>query len=328
MKIFFLVITLFFSLALCEDNYQLGEGVQIGKLPLFIGGYISADYKNTEDENRYRLDDISLLAYGSYSRLSYMLEVEHKNLHTKISTQNSSYTEQDKHIYRERLYVEYNFNENYILRVGKYNTPIGYWNLLPINILRETSSSPQSTNILYPKFTTGVGTSYLYYGTGELKVDLIVQDNKDLDTEYNNYQTDKHYGFGISYTKDDYSIKLNGGYFHYLQSLSLDNDLYYLLISSKYETDKYQIICEAGTQGSNNQTTTKYAAYAQGAYHFTEQHTGVMRIESYDKLDKKDNILLVGYTYRPLYPIAIKSEYLFHSESALNEVILSLSVLF
>ncbi|MDQ1244698.1 MAG: hypothetical protein QG565_1038, partial [Campylobacterota bacterium] len=41
-----------------------------------------------------------------------------------------------------------------------------------------------------------------------------------------------------------------------------------------------------------------------------------------------DDMLIFGYTYRPLYPIAIKSEYQFHSQSDQNQFLFSFSVLF
>ncbi|MCX6052630.1 MAG: hypothetical protein NTZ60_08980, partial [Campylobacterales bacterium] len=44
-----------------EEEYQLGKGKQVASLPLYVGGYISADYSNMNNENRYRLDDIAVI---------------------------------------------------------------------------------------------------------------------------------------------------------------------------------------------------------------------------------------------------------------------------
>jgi hypothetical protein len=107
-------------------------------------------------------------------------------------------------------------------------------------------------------------------------------------------------------------------------------NLYYVLLSAKYENDKFKLTSEIGSQKSKYKTTTNYAWYAQGLYRFNEKHIAVLRAESYDdKMNNSfENMAIIGYTYRPLYPIAIKSEYQFHSIWSENKFLFSLSVLF
>lgn len=326
-----IVLALIFILSLQGDEeYQLGKGMQVGSLPFYIGGYFSLDYKHTDDINRYRVDDVAVLGYGNYEKFSYMAEFEFKELYVKTEQNGLKTSTNNDKLYTERLYLDYNIDENYMFRVGKYNSPIGFWNLLPINVLRETTSNPVSSSIIFPKFTTGLGASYLSYAEGELKVDIMLQHNNDISFEYNNYKMDEHYGIGISYAKNDYTVKLNGGYFHNLNNNIIQDKLYYILLSAKYESEKYQILAEVGSQKSKDRYTTDYAGYVQGLYRFTEQHLAIVRVESYDdKINTTaDDMLILGYTYRPLYPIAIKSEYQFHSRSSQNQFLLSLSVLF
>jgi hypothetical protein len=327
----YLALVFIFLLSLqADEEYQLGKGVQVGSLPFYVGGYFSLDYKHTDDIDRYRIDDLAVLGYGNYEKFSYMAEFEFKEMYVETHKNGVKDSTNSDRLYTERLYIDYNLNENYMFRVGKYNSPIGFWNLLPVNVLRETTSNPMSTSIIFPKFTTGLGSSYMSYGDGELKADVMLQHNNDIDDEYNNYKIDEHYGFGISYERDDYTLKLNGGYFHNLNNFLVQDNLYYFLLSAKYESDKYQILSEVGSQKSKNDYTTDYALYIQGLYRFSEQHIGVIRVESYDdNLNATDDDMLIfGYTYRPLYPIAIKSEYQFHSQSNQNQFLFSFSVLF
>jgi len=326
-----IIICLLLVTLQAEDEYRLGEGIQVGELPLYIGGYFSADYRVTENEDRYRLDDIALLTYGSYDKFSYMMELEFKEFYVNTNKKNEQEISQNRQLYIERLYVDYSMDENYMFRVGKYNSPIGFWNLLPINVLKETSSNPMSTAILYPTFTTGAMLSYSTYNSGEFNINVILQHNDDFDSEYNNYKSDKHYGFGLSYEKDNYTLKLNGGYFHKNDTKLGESDLYYTLLSAKYESDSYQFLVEAGRQRSKEKVTTNYAGFAQGLYRFTQEHIAVVRAEAYEtdaRNSMQEEFMVVGYTYRPLYPIAIKSEYQFHSQSELNRALFSLSVLF
>ena len=330
MKKIILLLAFMFSLHAQDNSYELGKGIQVGDIPFYVGGYFSLDYRNMGNENRYRADDIAILGYGSYKKFSYMAEFEYKSFYEETHKGNTSLINRDTQLHKERIYLDYDFNGNYMFRVGKYSSPIGFWNLLPVNVLRQTTSNPISTSIIFPKLTTGLGATYSYFNNAELKIDFMVQNTRDLDDEYNNYKVYKHYGFGISYETDEYSIKFNGGYFNTIETLNDQDNLYYFLVSGKYETQNYQIKSEIGYQQSNHKITTPYAGYVQGAYYITQKNIAILRFESYDdKINyKKDDIAIFGYTYRPSYPIAIKSEYQFHSIEQDNQFLFSFSVMF
>lgn len=332
-----------------ENNYNLGEGVQVGSLPFYLGGYFSFDYRHSDSANRYRIDDLAILGYGNYEKFSYMAEFEFKEFYVQTESQSGSTVAQDTKLHTERLYVDYNLNENYMFRVGKYNSPIGFWNLLPVNVLRDTTSNPITSSIIFPQYTTGLGVSYNSYGDADLKIDILVQKNPDLDAGYNNYEINEQYGIGITYTKENLSLKFNTGVFnlvHYnLNNDSSDGDndgddddkseleqpqRYYGLASAKYESDNFQIMSEVGTQASKTEFTTPYAGYIQGLYRFNDEHSVILRAEAYKEnvLHTSENIALVGYTYRPIFPIAIKTEYQFHSISKNDNFLLSFSMMF
>jgi len=319
-----------------SSSYELGNGLQVGELPLYIGGYISLDYLKSDDNSKYRFDDIALLGYGNYNKLSYMLELEFKEffvVEKKGSDGNNFESQVNSTLHVERAYFDYNFNENFVLRAGKFDSPIGYWNMLPINVLRDTTSNPISTKIIYPKFTTGIIGRYTSYSSGELIVDIILQKNDSIDDSYNNYQADAHYGAGITYSTYNFSTKLNIGSFHKKDD---NQEYHYAMLSAKYESDRVKISSELGTQRSQNEYSTKYAGYLQGLYRFTDEHIAIVRLESYEKKAQtkgnnftKDDLAIVGYTYRPLYPVAIKAEYQLHSQDdANNAFVCSVSVMF
>jgi len=336
MQIFFTFLLFVSSMIAAENqidksnDYVLGEGVKVGELPIYLGGYFSADYRNINNESRYRLDDVALLSYGNYNKFSYMAELEYKGFYILNEKAGKYTTQKDTTLHTERFYLDYNMNENYLFRVGKYNSPIGYWNLLPINVLRDTTSNPVSTLILFPKFTTGAMASYTSYSTSNLKINIMLQHNADLDASYNNYSMDEHYGLGLEYEKDAWNLKLNLGEFDGLFANNTSQILYYYMASLKYETEKFQIISELGSQKSDTRYTTRYAGYLQGLYHLNETHAVVLRLESYDDLyhNVKEDIAVFGYSYRPLYPLSIKAEYQVHSLKRNNQLLLSLSVLF
>jgi hypothetical protein len=327
---FFLILLLLIKLN-ADDEYKLGQGMQLGSLPMYVGGYFSIDYTKQDDMTRYRLDDIAFLSYGHYEKFSYMLEAEFKDLYAYIIDEHKdSYTQKNENLFLERLYVDYNHNENYMFRFGKFNSPIGFWNLLPVNVLRDTTSSPISSSILFPVFTTGVNLEYSSFEESQIQVDIVIQRNEGIDDRYNNYNINKHLGLGITYEKEDYSFKVNGGFFHRHEDAILESDSYYLLLSLKYETDRYKLLSEIGSQYGEKDFVTKYAGYVQSSYNFLEKHSAILRIESLDDVanDMKDTIGVLGYTYRPLYPVALKSEVQLHSYHNENKFLCSLSVLF
>ena len=322
---FFLVFVFLLSSLFAKDDYVLGEGYQVGDLPIYVGGYFSLDYQKKDERDRFRVDDIAFLSYGGTNTFSYMFELEFKELYVKTDDNGVKTTTKNEKLYVERMYVDYNINDNYQLRLGKYNSPIGFWNLMPINVLRETSSSPLVIDVIFPKFTTGIDVGYNSFEDGEIKVDLIFQDNSTIDDEYNNYDVVKHYGVGISYELDNYTFKANLGYFANRNK----DDYTYALLSARYEDDNYQFLAEVGAQRSEY-NEHNYAGYVQGLYRFSEQHIGIIRLESFEieRQNLDDAIAIFGYTYRPLYPIALKSEYQLHTINDENQFIFSLSVLF
>jgi len=357
----FTVILFFMILNLLQakENYELGEGIQLFSLPVYLGGYISTEYKKTQNTAKYNIEDIALLSYGNHERLSYMAEVEYKNFYTQKTEDSVVTTEKDTKIYIERLYLEYAFHENFIGRVGKYISPIGFWNLLPINVLRDTTSDPLNTNIIFPEFTTGIYTSYTNFQENEIAIDVMLQNNEDLDDKYSNYKINKHYGLGISYTQGNLTSKLNVGYFNklyryiddefedhpeddnevegdddqdddYISRSNEEQDIYYVNFGIKYETLDYQILSELGHQESSNGISTNYAFYLQGLYRITPKHNAILRFEAYDDAvtNKRDKFGVFAYTYRPIYPVALKAEYQSHELSKFNKLLISFSVLF
>jgi len=316
-----------------EYEYVLGEGYKINSLPLYIGGYFSSEYqyKTDDAQSTFKVDDIALIGYGSYNKFSYLAEFEFKEFYINEWGKSANH-ELNSNLHTERLYIDYTFNENYMLRVGKYNSPIGYWNLTPINVLRDTTSSPQTNSLLFPKYTTGLDLTYTSYSDYELKIDLLVQNNNDFDDMYNNLAVNKHYGLGLEFSENDLSLKLNGGYFHTKDNISDNENIYYSLASFKYDTNKFKLMGEVGTQFSKDETIVPYSGYLQGLYTITEKHLPVIRLESYKSNAntplEKDDILTIGYTYRPIYSVAFKAEYQFHSISEENKTLVSFSVLF
>lgn len=325
MKSFLFVVFFYFTL-LAQENYELGHGYELKESLLYVGGYISADYRKMDEQSRVRIDDIAFLAYGRKDNFSYMLELEFKELYKRIKDKGVVTTTEDHKLYVEKVYLDYRIDDTHVARLGKFNSPIGFWNLVPVNVLRETTSNPYTSQILFPRFTTGLTFKASYFKESLLEFDVLVQHNASIAHEYNNYEQNRHYGLGVLHEKGDISIKLNGGYFK--EEMQRDESYSYLLLSAKYESDSFQVQAESGAQKYSN--LKNYASYLQGLYRFNENHAGVLRVESYKDARSKisDSMGILGYVYRPTYPVSFKIEYQQHKRNIQNQVMVSFSVLF
>jgi len=324
------------SVLLFSKEYKLGEGYQLGKTPLYVGGYFSLDYANYSkgDLQQASLNDMALLSYGSYSKFAYMAEMEFKNYYVKTYDNGKKTTTKDTKLYAERLYVDYNINENFLTRVGKYNSNVGYWNLTPINVLRDTTSSPATARIIFPKYTTGADLSYHFFNASELALNITLQNNNSLDEEYNNFYIKKHFGMGLEYRYDNFSVKINGGYFHKKDHTQAYVDNYYGYLSFLYNNDTLKLMGGLGHRDDNKKDAVKLSTYLQATYEIASHHYPVIRLEHYNAQINvennvtKDSSVIFGYTYRPIYPVALKVEYQVHSNKILDRFLASFSVMF
>ena len=332
-KIVFFLLALY-SLALCESQeYSLGNGFHIPATSAYVGGYFSTEYMNRAKAHQdyYKIDDVALLGYGSYKKISYLVEFEAADFYTKELT-NGGQSHLNSDMHAERLYIDYSISEQYQLRVGKFSSPIGYWNLTPINVLRDTTSNPVMSSIIFPKQTTGIDLSYEYLNTHETKADILIQNSDDIDKKYNAIKVDRHYGVGIEINSDYTSLKFNSGYFRSETPLYHDQNFYYGVASFLFDNDTLKVSGEIATQFSDTKSIIPYALYLQSVYTLWEKHYAIVRLESY-KIEEttqaqKDNISIFAYTYRPIYPVALKAEYQIHSDTKQNQFIASFSVLF
>ena len=322
-----LLILLFATILLRAQEYKIGSGVKIPHLPLYAGGYVTIDYISRNDGyNRLRVDDIAFITYGNNKRFSYLGEFEIKEGYVKEWGKKES-EETNKRINIERLYFDYTYSDKLEFRLGKFNTPVGYWNLTPISVLRDSASNPYLAFILYPRYTTGAQVSYEEHLNDGNAYTMMIQNNSDFDDDYNNIFVKSHNVIGVEHIGDDISLKANAGHFR----TTSDDNFYYFLLAALYEQELYKISAEYGARKNRSKWTVPYAFYMQGVYHLAPKHDLIGRFESY-KIDegvyRSEEIGVVGYTYRPINPITYKAEYQWRSYTNESQFKLSFSILF
>lgn len=311
-----------------SEDYQLGMGLKVSS-SLTVGGYFSLEYGNGAGEEFIKVDDLAVLAYGSLgSKFSYLIELESVDFY-KVDLANDT-TDSNFPPSIERLYGDYKFSDQLAVRFGKFITPIGYWNLQPINVLRETTSNPRYSREMFPKFVTGVD----FYGfapfSESLSYHFFVQGTTDLDDEYININTDQH--LGLSLEKRVTESTHVGGSIGTFRDLS-GSRTNYVQLNGKWAHNDFRIQAEGmlnSVQPKVGPSAQVKSAYLQGEYSFSPQHVGVARYEYLEdnRLPTRENIAVLGYSYRPVFPVSLKVEYQWHSDSRNDLLLSSFSVLF
>lgn len=326
------IILILFSLAILhaseKTEYQIGKGYSFDKM-LTVGGYFSSEYANGESERSFKVDDVAVMAYGELTpQLNYMVEFEAVSFYTydfKTDTDKSNTV-----FHAERVYLDYRFSDNLDVRVGKQITPIGYWNLQPINVLRDTTSNPLYSRYLFPKFLTGVALSGFVGNSFDTTYQIFAQETQDLDKSYINISTDHFVGATIEHELTMQS-SIGGGIG---QFTTLQNDTFnFAVINGKYTGEPFEVSAEYMFRKNSSKSVKNdksMGGYVQLLYPVSEQHALVSRYEYFDDNDVigKDQIFLFGYSYRPIYPISFKAEYQWHEQSSQNKFLASFSVLF
>lgn len=311
-----------------DKQYQLGRGLTVSDA-LVVGGYFSTEYINTNNQESFSLDDLALLAYGSLTgKFSYLAELEWADIY-KVDFKADT-DESNLRPIVERFYGDYKQSDNFSLRFGKQITPIGYWNLQPINVLRETTSNPILSRTMFPQFLTGLDVYGYTPFDEQTTYHIYLQATGDLDNKHINIDVDSHFGVSLEkFISDRWQLGGSAGRFTEVDG----SETYYIQMNSRLDTHRYSLIAEAIAdfkQLYRGGTEKSQAFYLQGEYRINASHALIGRIEYFHdgRLRARERIGILGYSYRPVYPVSFKIEYQWHADTDDNGVLSSFSVLF
>lgn len=310
------------------DEYELGRGYKINDA-LQVGGYFSTEMQLKNNQDTAGVEDVAILAYGDINPMvSYLAELESVGFYSKNFSNGTDGGSQKFHI--ERLYGDLWMADAYNLRFGKQITPVGYWNKEPVNVLRDTTSNPLYSMLLFPRFLTGIDINGYVPETEGLRYHLFGQNNRDFDEEYINIPNTHFFGLSV---EQEFSIDFNGDGSFGQYITNTNQRTRFIQVGAKYDDSTWQVLAEALAAKSDYTDNTEgnaLSGYLQTMYRYTPEHAFIGRYEYFNDnhAHYKDHIGIVGYSYRPLYPISLKGEYQWHSLNNENRALFSFSVLF
>lgn len=321
---------LLFASVLCPllYGYEPGNGLELAD-SLKIGGYVALKYENGKNVNKAIVDDIAVMAYGNLgSRTRYLVELENVGRYEKdFKAEN----EDESGAFRvERAVIDHSFSSYLNLSAGKMITPVGYWNQTPINVLRDTTSSPMVATNIFPKLITGAQLYGEVYGIDDAEYSVAAQNSRDIDEKYNNFRVDKFLGAGAKYQLGDNSeIKAFVGSFNERGGVSKRS---FAHLAYKYQKGEWQILSEAAYSGieTSSKNTTAGGGFLQARYRINDKHYAIGRYEYYFDAheNEREHLGIIGYNYRPIYPVSFKAEYQFSSTPDKSRLLCSISALF
>lgn len=149
-------------------EYRAGRGMHFGRTGLNIGGFTTLEFEREEGEpGTLAIDGINflvLLQPIDWARAFAEIEIDD----LFFWETNRSGVESDPGVVAERLFGDLVLGDPFTARFGKFQTPVGRWNLVPAEPFTWTAIEPVVVETAFDEHTTGaalLGSLYPDSGT-------------------------------------------------------------------------------------------------------------------------------------------------------------------
>jgi len=203
--------------------YRAGRGLTLEKLGLTIGGFTSLELEVPkrgsipvdpeepdevpDDSGEFSLDSINFLVlFQPVEQLRLFMEVEVGDLFSV--NLDSGEVESDATAFFERLYGDIALDDAYNLRIGKYQTPVGRWNLVPAEPFTWTATEPLLLETFDEHQTGAAAFGTFFPSEAELSYWVYGQFTDAFDVEEDEEPADYSVGGRLVYTRplDNWSV--------------------------------------------------------------------------------------------------------------------------
>jgi hypothetical protein len=294
------------------SDYQPGQGWHVPGTNVGVGGYGALSYENLSG-NRATLaiDEVSLLLHWENDgrlRLFAELSLESPLVYTPSTGQLTGRS----YLALERLYGDFLYSERLSLRVGKFLTPIGRWNLIHADPLVWTTSRPLITEQAFPTNTTGAmvfgtipvfGHPVDYSVYGALGTEWRPNPNLDPFTE----AYGAHFSTALSPSSD-----LGLSLVSFEQRSSVGERRKLVGLDYVWARDRYELSAEAAYRFSDHGSAfDEKGLFVQAVVPLSARLYGVARYEFYDPAGSSAadiNLSVLGLAYRASPALVLKMD--------------------
>lgn len=314
-NLFVIALSIAISAEAAEDTdsaYRLGSGYAVNKTGLRIGGYANALIGAPRAAPwHFEVTDLSLfLTWDNGSRLRFFSELEAGDVlrageHQSLETQNA-------HFEFERFYIDGLVNNNLTVRLGKFLTPIGQWNLIHAAPLVWTTSRPVATENSFSTHASGLmlhGSAL--FANRQLEYSVYGDVTNSIDPHRSKEPFDNAVGGQLRYLLSD-TLQIGASFANFTLT-NLQSSRYYLSgLDAMWSYQKFELSSEIIYRTSDHANIKNtWQGFAQSVIPLFSRHWFVVgRYEFFDQSqDTTGQVGVLGLAYRPLPPIVWKLEY-------------------
>lgn len=293
-------------------EYRLGQGLRIGDSGVTVGGYGSLRYEDLRDRPRqFAASALSLfVSWDSGSRLRFFSEWELEDF--AVAREGKSFSSQSNLFEIERLYADVYISDVVNLRLGKFLTPIGRWNLIHADPLVWTTSRPLVTFRSFAQNTTG-GMLYgtLPLRTRELNYSIYLEVTDELDPDHREEPVSEAAGLHLVYHLTN-AIELGFSYSNF-ERQEREGKRENLFGADLFWTrQRFEVTSEFAYRfGEEKENYDEWGIFLQGTAPLFAHLFAIGRYEFFSSRVPVPGVHLwtAGLAFRPIAPLVLKAEY-------------------
>lgn len=294
-----------------DTAYELGRGWQVPHTDLTLAGY-GTTALGKQGSRPWTLDvqNLSLfLWWQPTDRLKFFSETE---LDRALTVQPGRTSSDGAYLALERLYADWTQSDALNLRIGKFLTPVGRWNVIHASPLVWTTSRPLITYEPFPTNATGAmlygtltsvgrGLDYSVYGS----IGKELRPNPNLDTFREAYGT--HWSYPVQP-----SLEVGLSFVNYEQEREIGTRKNLVGADVTWSRGGYELTSEIGWRFSSaGGRAAEAGGFLQGVVPLDDRFFAVGRYEYFKRSSTVPavNLWLLGLDYRYSRAVIFKSEY-------------------
>lgn len=294
--------------------YRAGRGLQFGDTGLTVGGFTSLEFDREEGRSgELEIDGVNflvLLQPVDFFRGFAEIEVE------EVFSVQTDGDGPDSHanVEAKRLYGDLLFAEAATLRVGKFQTPVGRWNLVPAEPFVWTAIEPVLTEVVFDEHQTGAAlTGSFHPGDGTLDYWVYGQAVDPLDPDSDPEPGDHSVGGRLEFGRalEGWSVGAS------TLATEKNGDWSYLGgLDAEWQIGRLGLTSEFVVQEGEVEDRDVWAVYLQGVFELVPTLYAVGRYEHFDPSGSRDdsNLFDLGGAWIPVPWIHFRASYRFADE--------------
>jgi hypothetical protein len=321
-------------------DYVAARGLRLGRTGLTIGGFTTLEIDKEEGASGgLELDGLNfLLLWEPVDFLHAFAELEIENLFAVDF--GTGDVESDPELTVERIYGDFTASDALNFRFGKFQTPVGIWNLVPAEPFIWTATEPVLVETAFDEHTTGggfFGSFYPSQSSGRLDYWLYGQFMDPLDPSDSPLPADRSAGGRLRYAGPLESWAIGTSFL----ASELSGDWSFLGgLDAFWRIGRLELQSEFAIVRGDIPGRDLWGVYLQGVYGLdglSRYLRGLYLVGRYEYFDPSDspgkevNLFDVGLAWIPANFLVIKAGYRFsdrQTELVQRGLFTSISILF